>query len=64
MSLKAECLGQHRRAALLFPVKLSAGFVTSLLISPSAALGFSGAERSCWKSGLHVEEVPTQRGLN
>ena len=40
MSFKAECLGQDQRAALLFLVKLSASFVTSLLISPSVALGF------------------------
>lgn len=40
MSFEAECLGQDQRAALLFLVKLSASFVTSLLISPSVALGF------------------------
>ena len=52
MSFKAECLGQDQGAVLLVLVKLSASFVTSLLLSPSVALGFvafSGAEGSCWE---------------
>ena len=67
MSFKADHLGQDQRAALLFLVKLSARFVMSLLNSPSVALGLvacSGAEGSCWKSGLHAGEVPMQREPN